>query len=69
MKKRRDPYSGALLFSQTPAEKQKKKQDKMINTLEKDNISVIKKIKNLQTKTKSLEKRLKELENIINKKD
>jgi len=67
MLKRRDPHSGALLFSQTPADKQKTKQNKVINTLEKDNISVHKKIKNLQIKTRALDKRIKELEDIIKK--
>ena len=54
MKKKRDPNSGALIFTRTPAEEKRKANDKNIEVLIKDNISLGKKLKTLQTKYRQL---------------
>ena len=63
MKSKRDPNSGALVFSRSPAEQKRKEKDILINTvektvneLEKIVLSLEKKLKTLQTKYRALNK-------------
>jgi len=63
MEQIRDKNSGALIFKRTVAEDKIKKQNKLTSVLEKDVISLTKKISTLQTKHRELEKRMKKMEN------
>ncbi len=62
MKQQRDQTSGALIFNRTPAEDKTKKQNKLVFQLEKEIISLTKKIKTLQNKFVKLDKKVKTME-------